>query len=96
MVDGLIWATMVAVFLRRTILYCAFHETGERLSIFIAASMSWSIFRDLARAVLGSGRSLLTELERVLTLLRILAERTNPQRRSSFERLSIDPALDYG
>ncbi len=95
-VEGLVWASMLAVLVRRFLLYSAFRNTGKHAAPFIAADLSWTFFRDVGRACISRPRSLVTMLKRVLLLLRSTAERTNPQTKNAFETVDIDPVISYG
>jgi hypothetical protein len=91
-VEGLVWASMLAILIRRFLLYSAFRNTGKHPAPFIAASLSWTFFRDLAKIGLNSIRRLARALKEILHLLRTTAERTNPARKNSFEIVDIEPA----
>lgn len=93
-VEGLIWATMISVLLRRFLSTSAFRRQRKLPAFLTAASMSWMFFKDLARAALDSGRSLRRALDEVLELLRITAGRASNRRVDSFEALNLD--VDYG
>lgn len=94
-VEGLIWASMIAILLRRFLLHSAFNHARERPSHFIAASLSWTFFRDIARSGVNGLRGLPKQLERALTLLRHFAEATNPRRETTFDLLDIKPIRGY-
>lgn len=94
--EALIWASLLAMVLRRFFLYSAFRGSRENGSHFIAATMSWTFVRDLAKAALVGVATLRTELSRVLELLRKLARRTNPTRIGAMELLQIEPVRGYG
>lgn len=95
-VEGLIWASLLAVLIRRFLLHSAFRRTGRRVAPFIAAAMSWTYFLSLAKAALGGFHGLRQALARILERLRDTAERTNKQRASTFDLLHIQPASAYG
>ena len=90
-VEGLIWATMLAVLIRRFLLYSAFRNTGERTAPFIAAAMSWTFFRDLGKVALHDYQGLLRTLKSILEFLRRSSFRTNLQRKDTFVILDIVP-----
>ena len=75
--EGLIWASMAAVLVRRFLLHSAFDGTGKRGAPFVAAMDG---YRDVKRV-----------LRRILKLLYDLARRTNPHRRDSWKDLGIEP-----
>ena len=95
-VEGLVWASMLAVLVRRFLLYSAFRNTGKHAAPFVAADLSWTFFRDVGRACISRPRSLVAMLKQVLLLLRSTAERTNPQTKNAFETVDIDPVISYG
>jgi hypothetical protein len=95
-VEGLIWASMLAILIRRFLLHSAFSNTGKRVAHFIAAAMSWTFFRSLGRAVLREVHALREVLTEVLRFLRETAERTNPHRKDTFVLLYITPRKAYG
>ncbi len=89
-VEGLIWATMLAVLIRRFLLYSAFRNTGERTAPFIAAAMSWTFFRDLGKVAIQDYQGLLRTLRSILEFLRRTSVRTNLQRKDTFVILDIE------
>ena len=94
-VEGLIWASMLAILIRRFLLYSAFRNTGEYSAPFVAASISWTFFRDLAKVILKKTRELSMTLRDILELLRKTAGRTNPQRKNTFEIVDVQPVIGY-
>lgn len=90
-VVGLIWASLLSVLVRRFLLYCAFKRTGDMVAPFIAAAMSWTFIRDLAKAAVRRLRSFHNHVRCVLDTLRNMAKRTNPHRKSTFDLLDIVP-----
>ena len=94
-VEGLVWASMLAILIRRFLLHSAFRKTGEHSAPFIAASLSWTFFRDLGRVAVARFHNLGTTLERILQLLRTSAKRTNPQRPDTFTILCVAPVTRY-
>ena len=95
-VEGLIWASLLAVLIRRFLLHSAFRKTGKRIAPFIAAAMSWTFFLSLAKDVLGGLVALGQALEPILERLKSTAERTNKHRASTFDFLDILPIGAYG
>ena len=95
-VEGLIWASMLAILIRRFLLHSAFSKTGKRVAHFIAAAMSWTFFRSLGRAVLREASALTEVLAEVFRFLRENAQRTNPRRKDTFTLLDIAPIEAYG
>lgn len=93
--EALIWASLLAVAIRRFFLYSAFRGSTDKGSPFIAATLSWTFFRDIAKAAIASVARLNAELRRVLDLLRKLARRTNPHRIGALEVLQIEPVRGY-
>ena len=89
--EGLIWASMAAVLVRRFLLHSAFDGTGKRGAPFVAAALSWAYVRDLGRAAMDGYRDVKRVLRRILKLLYDLARRTNPHRRDSWKDLGIEP-----
>lgn len=94
-VEGLVWASMLAVLVRRFLLYSAFRNTGKHSAPFIAADLSWTFFRDLGRIGASRSRGLLKTLRRILELLRTTAERTSPAKKNTFEIVALDPIEAY-
>jgi hypothetical protein len=94
-VEGLIWASMLALLIRRFLLYSAFRRTGVRTAPFIAAAMSWTFFRDLARVAVHRFRGLTQALSRILEFLRHAAARTNKHRKSTFDVFEIVPVRGW-
>ena len=89
--EGLIWASMAAVLIRRFLLHAAFDGTGKRCAPFVAAALSWTYVRDLGRAAMDGYHDLKRVLRRILKLLYDLARRTNPHRRDAWKDLGIEP-----
>lgn len=94
-VEGLVWASMIAVVLRRFLLYSAFRKSGKFSAPFVAASLSWTFFRDLAKCCVQKTRALAEQLREILILLSNMAGRANPLRRDSFAILEIEPLSTY-
>ena len=92
-VEGLVWASMLAILIRRFLLYSAFRNTGKHAAPFIAAVLSWTFFRDVGRAAANDYRQIQATIGDVLDLLRRTAERTNPTRKNSFEIVDIAPIM---
>lgn len=90
-VEGLIWASLCAILVRRFLLHSAFEETGGRFAPFIAAAMSWTFFHDLGRSAMDGYLQLKQTLRRILSSLYRLAARTNPNRRDSWLDVGILP-----
>ncbi|MCZ6793102.1 MAG: IS4 family transposase [Planctomycetota bacterium] len=95
-VEGLVWASMLAVLVRRFLLYSAFRNTGKHCAPFIAADLSWTFFRDLGRIGASKLRGLVKTLRDILLLLRNTAERTNPMQQNTFEIVDIEPVISCG
>ena len=96
-VEGLIWASMIGILLRRFLLHSAFKDTGKRPSHFASASMTWTFLLTLARArIHRRHQTLKRELERVFALLEALAQATNRHRETTFDLLRIEPVIGYG
>ena len=96
-VEGLIWASMIAILLRRFLLHSAFRGTGEYPSHFTSASMTWTFLLQLARVALhGHRRTFNKEIDRIFELLRNLAQATNRHRQTTFDVLRIEPVIGYG
>jgi len=95
-VDGLIWASFIAVVLRRHLALSAFENETREASLFIAARLAWTYLRDLAKAAVRSFRTFLYEVRRVLCTLKQLAARTNPSRDDTQRTLSFHPVSGYG
>ena len=95
-VEGLIWASLLAVLIRRFLLHSAFRKTGKRMAPFIAAAMSWTFFLNLAKAVFSGHFRLGQTLGPILERLQAAAERTNKHRSSTFDLLDIRPIGAYG
>lgn len=93
--EGLMWATMVALVIRRYLLFSAFRRSKRQAATFIAAAMSWTFFRDLGRCAARGYRGLVNTLAEILRFLRENAERTNPQRTDTFDVLEIGPVGGY-
>ena len=89
--EALIWATMLAALFRRYLLYSAFRGTGHRAATFVAASMSWTYLRDIAKSAQSTSRRFKLTLQATLLLLRNLAKRTNPRRSDTWTTLAICP-----
>lgn len=94
-VEGLVWASMIAIVLRRFLLYSAFRKSGMHSAPFVAASMGWTFFRDLAKCFTRKCRGLAAQLSQILETLRRTAGRTNPTRNDSFAVLLIEPISGY-
>jgi len=94
-VAGLIWASLLAILIRRFLLYSAFRRSGKRMAPFIAAAMSWTFFHTLGKTMLSSARRLADTLRPILEFLRNTAERTNPHRQSTFDLLDLRPIGGY-
>jgi len=95
-VKGLIWASLLAVLIRRFLLHSAFRRTGKRMAPFIAAAMSWTYFLNLAKAVFSGLAGLRQTLGLILQNLQATAERTNKHRTSTFDILYLFPIVTYG
>ena len=92
-VEGLVWASMLAILIRRFLLYSAFRNTGKHAAPFIAAVLSWTFFRDVGKSAVNDYRQIRVTLQDVLLLLRNTAERTNPARKNIFETVDIEPIM---
>lgn len=90
-VEGLICATLLAVVLRRFLLYSAFRKKNQVWASFIAGAVGWFFFRELARVCVAGFRGLKSTLHRTLDLLLKFAPRTNPKRADTFDDLCITP-----
>ncbi len=95
-VEGLIWASLLAVLIRRFLLHSAFRRTGKHVAPFIAAAMSWTFFLNLAKTAVRGFAQLAEIIRDILDRLRSTAERTNSHRRSTFDLLYICPIGGYG
>lgn len=95
-VEGLIWASLLAVLIRRFLLHSAFRRTGRRVAPFIAAALSWTFFLSLAKTAVRGFVQLVATLGSILERLRLTAERTNRHRASTFDLLDICPIGSYG
>lgn len=95
-VEGLIWASLLAVLIRRFLLHSAFRRTGKQIAPFIAAAMSWTFFLSLAKVAVRGFERLRETLAPILERLRAIAERTNKHRASTFDLLDICPIGAYG
>lgn len=89
--EGLIWATLIAVLIRRHLTYSAHETTGRRSAPFVAAAVSWMFFRELGRSAVRGYRRFRRAIDEVLQLLRAVSARTNPKRHTPFEELAIGP-----
>lgn len=87
--EGLIWGSMLAVLLRRHLSHSANEAKGTRSAPFVAAAVSWMIFRELGKTCLKGRRFFRRAIEEALAMLRQVASRTNPKRRTPFEELGI-------
>ena len=94
-VEGLIWASLLAVLIRRFLLHSAFRRTGKRVAPFIAAAMSWTFFLSLAKTAVRGFLQLIETIGPILERLRCTAERTNRHRESTFDLLDICPTGSY-
>ncbi len=94
-VEGLVWASMLAILIRRFLLYSAFRNSGKHPAPFIAALLSWTFFRDVGKAAVDGYRHLRSIITDVLQLLRKQAERTNPTRKNSFEIVDLKPIMGW-
>lgn len=92
-VEGLVWASMLAILIRRFLLYSAFRNSGKHPAPFIAALLSWTFFRDVGKSAVDGYCHLLSTITEVLQLLRTQAERTNPTRKNSFEIVDLEPIM---
>ncbi len=96
-VEGLIWASMIGILLRRFLLHSAFKDTGKHPSHLASASMTWTFLLTLARIRLHRRHRVLEkELERIFALLERLAQATNRHRETTFDLLRIKPVIGYG
>ena len=95
-VEGLIWASLLAVLIRRFLLHSAFQGTGRRVAPFIAAALSWTFFLSLAKTAVRGFVQLVGTLGSILEHLRHTAERTNRHRTSTFDLLDICPIGSWG
>ena len=87
-VEGLIWASMIGILLRRFLLHSAFKDTGKHPSHLASASMTWTFLLTLARIRLHRPHRVLEkELERIFALLERLAQATNRHRETTFDLL---------
>jgi hypothetical protein len=91
--EGLIWGTFIAIIIRRYLTYSAHETTGSRSAPFVAAAVSWMFFRELGRSAVRRYGRFRQRIAEVLELLRHVAARANPRRRTPFEELSIGPAV---
>jgi hypothetical protein len=89
--EGLIWASLIAVLFRRYLTYEAHAGAGSRSAPFIAGSVGWMFLRELGRSAMSGYRRFRRALAEALALLRKVATRTNPARRTVFEELGIEP-----
>ncbi len=87
--EGLIWGSMIAVMLRRHLTHSANEARGDRSAPFVAAAVSWMFFRDLGQCAVRRYRGFGRVVAGVLRMLREVARRTNPQRRTPFDELGI-------
>ena len=94
-VEGLVWASLLAVLIRRFLLYSAFRDTKTMAAPFIAAALSWTFFRELGKIGVDSFKGLTKTLTTTLKFLRDYAGRTNPRRIDTFDLLYIEPLLCY-
>ncbi len=94
-VEGLVWASMLAILIRRFLLYSAFRNTGKHAAPFVAALLSWTFFRDVGRSAANGYRDARRTVLTVLQLLRNTAERTNPHRKNAFELADLVPIMGY-
>jgi hypothetical protein len=89
--EGLIWGSMLAVLLRRHLAHSANEANGVRSAPFVTAAVSWMFFRDVGQSAVRSFRRFRKVIEDVLRMLRRVAARTNPKRRTPFDELGIGP-----
>lgn len=87
--EGLIWGSMIAVMLRRHLTHSANEARGKRSAPFVAAAVSWMFFRDLGRCAVKRYRGFGKAVAQVLRMLRDVARRTNPKRKTPFDELRI-------
>ena len=92
-VEGLVWASMLAILIRRFLLYSAFRNTGKHAAPFIAAVLSWTFFRDVGKSAANDYSRIRSTVATVLELLRNTAERTNPKRKNAFELVDLAPII---
>ena len=92
-VEGLVWASMLAILIRRFLLYSAFRNTGKHAAPFIAAVLSWTFFRDVGKSAANDYSRIRATVATVLELLRNTAERTNPKRKNAFEIADLEPII---
>ena len=95
-VEGLIWASLLAVLIRRFLLHSAFRHSAKRAAPFIAAAMSWTFFLSLAKTAVHGLAHLAETIRPILERLQRTAERTNTHRASTFDLLDIHPIAAYG
>ena len=95
-VEGLIWASLLAVLIRRFLLHSAFRRTGRHVAPFIAAAMSWTFLLRLAKTAVQGFAQLIENLRPILERLRRTAEMTNRHRASTFDLIDLRPIGGYG
>lgn len=87
--EGLIWASLAALLLRRFLAFSAHEFRGSRSAPFVAATAGWIFLRDLGRAALRSRGRFRNAIEDTLLFLLNHAARTNRQRTTTFEELGL-------
>jgi len=95
-VEGLIWASLLAVLIRRFLLHSAFRRSGRHVAPFIAAAMSWTFFLRLAKTAVHGFAQLVQSLRPILERLQRTAEMTNRHRTATFDQIDLRPIGGYG
>jgi len=86
--EGLIWASILAATLKRTITHAAERSSGTELSTQRAASAAKHFLDEILRCLLRGGRSLARALRTAFHYLRENAQRAHPNRDRKKGRLS--------
>jgi len=93
--EGLVWATMLTVLLRRYLAFSALRNKNKLPAFFAAAALGWTYMRDLAIASLNPAKRFLPVLRETLSLIERTSARSNPKRKDSFNSLGLEVHYGY-